>query len=70
MLGPDNFMIEVNHSGQLYQWKRHVNQLKKHFEVGSSEVPNILQKPMDICDISEGEEEDDKFSGIIKIWPS
>ena len=70
MLGPNNFMIEVNHSGQLYQWKRYEDQLKKHFEVSSSEVPNILKKPMDISDIPEGEEEDDKFSGIIEIWPS
>ena len=65
-----NFIVEVNHSGQLYQWKRHVDQLKKHFTVSSSEVPNILQKPTDATNISEGEEEDDKMSGIIEIWPS
>ena len=70
VLGPHNFMIEVNHSGQLYQWKRHVDQLKKRFEVSLSEVPNILQKPTDTSNISEGEEEDDKMSGIIEIWPS
>ena len=44
--------------------------IKETFEVSSSEVPNILQKPMDTSDISEGEEEDDKMSGIIEIWPS
>ena len=35
VLGPYNFMIEVNHSGQLYQWKRHVDQLKKHLKLAN-----------------------------------
>ena len=65
-----NFMVEVNHSGKLYQWKCHVDQLKKHFKVRSSEFLNIFQKPTDTSDISEGEEEDDKMSDIIEIWPS
>ena len=64
--GPHNFTVEVNLSGQLTTWKRHVDQLRKCFE--EITVPSKTQQPTDTSAVSEEEEEEDNTSGITEVW--
>ena len=55
--------IEVNLSGLLTSWRRHVDQLKRCFD--NVTIPNNTQEPTDHEDISEGEE---NTSGVTEVW--
>ena len=67
--GPYNVTVEVNLSGLLTSWKRHVDQLKRCFE--DVTIPNNTQEPTDHGNISEGEEdpeEENNTSGVTEVW--
>ena len=61
MSGSQNFSVEVVLTGQLFTWRRHIDQLKKCFEEAES------QQPTDASAVSEGEEEED-ISGVTEVW--
>ena len=61
MSGSQNFSVEVALTGQLFTWRRHIDQLKKCFEEAES------QQPTDASAVSEGEEEED-ISGVTEVW--
>ena len=67
--GPYNVTVEVNLSGLLISWKRHVNQLKRCFE--DVTIPNNTQEQTDHGNISEEEEdleEENNTSGVTEVW--
>ena len=65
--GIHNFIVEVNLSGQLTRWKRHVDQLKKCYE--DFTAANNQQQQTDTSSVSEGEEEEKSNESGIEIYP-
>ena len=60
MSGSQNFSVEVALTGQLFTWRRHIDQLKCYEEA-------TPEQPPETSAVSEGKEEEDT-SSITEVW--